>query len=275
MRIGIRGHDIYDGKTRPQGIADTLKNAGFDAVQLVCHKSIQGVEYARGQLTREKAAEIGEAFDKNIHIALLGAYFNPVHPSKSIIETGIQVFKDNIENARVIGAAVVASETGSYQGDPWVYHPQNRTSEAYERVTGVFSGLAAYAEEYGVNVGIEGAAGHVCHDVKTLKRVIDGINSDNVRVVFDYFNFMEDSRRDYLAIIEEGLETFGNIHCFHIKDCDGSLNQCPVGRGIVDFERVLPLIKNYDGGAVLILEGTPADDAARAAGFLRELWDSI
>jgi sugar phosphate isomerase/epimerase len=86
---------------------------------------------------------------------------------------------------------------------------------------------------------------------------------------------MDENRRDYLAVLEEGLAAFDNIHCFHIKDCDGSLNQCLIGQGIIDFPRLLKMIKQYDKDAVLILEGTPAADAARASAYLRGIWDSI
>jgi sugar phosphate isomerase/epimerase len=275
MQLGIRGHDIYDGKADAGEIINALREASFDTVQLVCHKSVAGVEYAPGSLTETKAAGIGEIFRNNFPIALLGAYFNPVHPNTDIVDTGIAVFRDNIRNAKTIGASVVASETGSYQGDPWVYHPMNRTQEALEKVIHIFSGLAEYAAGFGVNIGIEGAAGHVCHDVAALKYVIEHIKTKNVRVVFDYFNFMDENNRDYLEILNNGLSVFDNIHCFHIKDCDENLRQCGIGQGIIDFPGILKAIKQYDSNAALILEGTPASEAAQTAGFLRNIWKSI
>ncbi|MCL2702567.1 MAG: sugar phosphate isomerase/epimerase [Defluviitaleaceae bacterium] len=277
MKIGVRGHDIINGKTNPENLVGALKSAGMDTVQLVCHKSIEGTEYVPGSQNAEKAAFIGRAFGNNMHIALLGAYFNPVHPNKEIVETGIAVFRDNIEYAKTIGSDVVASETGSYQGDPWVYHPKNRTPEALNAVIDIFCGLAAYASKHSVCVGIEGAAGHVCHDIRALKHVVDSIGTDNIRVVFDYFNFMDGEHTDYIKILNEGLSVFPKIHCFHIKDCvlDGSLNQVPVGQGDMDFKKILSLIKQYDKDAVLILEGTPDTDAARSAAFLRDIWGTV
>jgi sugar phosphate isomerase/epimerase len=274
MILGARGHDILESKASAKTLADAMTAAKTDTVQLVCHKSIEGVEYAPGSLTKERAGEIGRGFSGR-HIALIGAYFNPVHPNAEAVENGIAVFKDNLEYAKIIGCDTVGSETGSYKGDPWTYHPQNRTPEALRNVVEIFSSLAEYAAGFGANVGVEGAAGHVCYDVKALKSAVDSIGG-NTKVIFDYYNFCEDGNADYVRILDEGLSAFPEIHCFHIKDfLDGSLEQVPVGKGSVDFSRVLSMIKQYDKDAALILEGTPPGEIARSAAFLREIWEAI
>ncbi|MDR1705771.1 MAG: sugar phosphate isomerase/epimerase [Clostridiales bacterium] len=277
MKLGIRGHDILEKPSWVGTLTVALKSAGLDTVQLVCYKSIDDVEYKANGISRDMAAYLGQILEEcEINVALLGAYFNPVHPDAAKAELGVTVFKEYLSFAKELNAPLVASETGSYNGDKWMYHPRNRTPEALAAVTRTFGDLCRYAGEYGVSVGIEGAAGHVCHSVKALKSVINDIGAQNLKVVFDYYNFMDNENKDYAAILNEGLSTFDNIHCFHIKDCSlDSGAQVPVGQGDIDFPKILGMIKSYDKNAALILEGTAAKDAKQAGEFIKRVWDGV
>ena len=119
------------------------------------------------------------------------------------ITRGIAVFKDYLDMASAIGCDTVGSETGSYNGDPWIYHPMNHSDEALNRVVSTFGELAEYAKERGVNIGMEGAFGHVCHtperlyeaaeagaDVVVGSRYVCGVNIVNwpmSRLLMSYF----------------------------------------------------------------------------------------
>jgi sugar phosphate isomerase/epimerase len=277
MKIGIRGHDLIQSPTGAESFAAAMNRHGIDTLQLVCHKSIEGVSNTPGVLNLIKANEISAALrDGNIDVTLLGAYFNPVHPDTAKVESGVAVFKDNFTLARLLGGGTVGSETGSLNGDSWTYHPGNRTPIALKAVTTIFAGLCEAAAVYNVNVGIEGAAGHVCYSVDVLKQVVTDIGSGNLRVIFDYFNFCDDGNKDYLRILDEGLSVFPKIHCFHLKDCtlSGPIKQCAFGKGDMDIRRIVKMIKQYDNDAALILEGTSGDDIPHAVSLLREAWDA-
>jgi sugar phosphate isomerase/epimerase len=277
MKIGVRGHDLIAGLTNVESLASALSRNNLDTLQLVCHKSIEGVPYQAGAMSHTKTAEISAALcDNDVHVTLFGAYFNPAHPKREKAELGVAVFKDNMELARLTGGGTVGSETGSYNGDSWTYNPQNRTPEALKTVTAVFAELCKAAADKGVYVGMEGAAGHVCHNVAALKQAVTDIGSPNLRVIFDYFNFMEAANMDYERILDEGLNTFPKIHCFHMKDCvtDGPLESCAFGKGTMDLRRIVKMIKQYDKDAALILEGTVGEDIPNAVALLRELWET-
>ena len=127
---------------------------------------------------------------------------------------------------------------------------------------------------------MEGAAGHVCYDVATLKRAVDGVNEDNVKVIFDIYNYLDASNyKKYLEILDEGLKTFaGKIVVFHVKDCvfeDGKLKQVAPGRGMFDFNKLLGKIKAYDKDAVLVLEGTAGDDILPCIDFINKKWSEV
>ena len=275
MKLFIRAHDL--GVRNEDSIIGKLDAYGLDGVQLVAYKCLDGVAYTPGSVTAARAEQFRQKFAAaGKSIPLIGAYFNPVHPETQKTENGIAVFKDYLRLAGAFGGCIVGSETGSYNGDKWTYHPMNRTEEAYSRVERVFSELCGYAAECGVQVGMEGAFGHVCWNVKTLAEVVRRIGADNIRIIFDLYNYLDGSNIGSMYdILREGLQTFGDRICvFHIKDCtvqaDGTLRQCGVGQGMFDYARIIPEIRKVCPDAALVLEGTVGEDIAPAVAHLRQ-----
>lgn len=278
MQIAFRAHDL--GVKGLENAIEKAKTCGISAVQLVAYKFLDEIKYAPGALDEANSAAIGEALKAaGIEVPLIGAYFNPVHSNKEKVANCKAVFKDYLKYSKNLGCNIVGSETGSFNDDKWTYNPLNRTEEALQTVIATFKELAAYAKEVGAFVGMEGAAGHVCWNVATLKRAVDAIGADNIKVIFDIYNYLDASNyKNYLEILDEGLKTFGNIVVFHIKDCvfeDGKLKQVAPGKGMFDFDKILSRIKKYDENAALVLEGTTGDDIIPCSEFIRNKWNSL
>lgn len=279
MKIAFRTHDL--GVKGLDAAIEKMKACGISAVQLVAYKFMDEIKYAPGGLTEENAIRIGKTLKENgIDVGLVGAYFNPVHSDKEKGARCKEVFKEYLKYSHILGCPVVGSETGSFNDDKWTYNPLNRTEDALNTVIDTFRELAEYAKSVGAYVGMEGAAGHVCYDVKTLKRAIDAINADNIKVIFDIYNYLDASNyQSYLEIFDEGLKTFaGNILVFHIKDCvfeDGKLKQVAPGKGMFDFDKILGKIKAYDKDAILVLEGTTGEDIVPCIEFINKKWQEV
>lgn len=279
MKIAFRTHDL--GVKGLGSAVVKCKECGISAVQLVAYKFLDDIKYAPDGIDRDKALEIGKAFkDAGISVPLIGAYFNPVHSDKEKVARCKQVFKEYITLANELGSDIVGSETGSFNDDKWTYNPLNRTEEALQTVISTFGELARFAKEQGKYIGMEGAAGHVCWNVATLKRAVDAINADNIKIIFDIYNYLDASNYEkYLDILDEGLKTFaGKIHIFHIKDCvfeDGKLKQVAPGKGMFDFDKILSKIKAYDKNAYLVLEGTTGEDIIPCIKFIENKWSEV
>ena len=174
----------------------------------------------------------------------------------------------------------MGSETGSYSDDPWVYHPRNRTEEAHQAVAATFSRLCDVAADHGSIVAMEGASGHVCHDVATLQKVRKMMGQET-KVIFDLFNYLDaENQGDYLKILDQGLDTFaGDILLFHMKDCilqNGKAPlQTPFGQGGLDLNAILGRIKAYDKNAVLVLEETVAPNIQHAVDTIKNTWERV
>lgn len=274
MKLMVRAHDL--GVKGADKISGRLAELGLDGVQLVVYKSIDGITYTPGALTADMAAEISSKIKENgKDIALIGAYFNPVHPNTAKIENGVAVFKDYLSLASSLGCEFVGSETGSYNGDPWIYHPLNHSDEALDRVVATFTELADCAAQNGVNIAMEGAFGHVCHTPERLFEAVQRIGRENIRFIFDLYNYLDISNVDTAYdILDRGLSLLGDrILLFHIKDFtveEGKLKQCGVGRGILDYDRILSAIYNHNKNAILVLEGTVGDDLPFAVSYIKD-----
>ena len=279
MKIAFRTHDL--GVKGLDAAVEKIKSCNIDAVQLVAYKFMDEIKYAPNELNDENTAAIGKALKAaGVSVGLIGAYFNPVHSDKEKVARCKAVFKEYLKYSKNLGCNIVGSETGSFNDDKWTYNPLNRTDEALNTVIETFKELAAYAKEQGAFVGMEGAAGHVCWNVATLKKAVDAINADNIKIIFDIYNYLDASNyTQYLEILDEGLKTFaGKIHIFHIKDCvfeDGKLKQVAPGKGMFDYEKILGKIKAYDKDAVLVLEGTTGEDIIPCTKLIRQIWDKV
>jgi sugar phosphate isomerase/epimerase len=279
MKLMIRAHDL--GIKGEAAVTNAVCEGDLDGIQLVVYKCTDDVKYEAGAITPSRAKEIGKALRVGaVEVPLIGAYFNPVHPNEEKISKGIAVFKDYLDVASELGCDTVGSETGSYNGDPWIYHPMNHSVEALDRVVETFSSLADHAATRGLYIGMEGAFGHVCHTPERLAEAVRRIGRDNVRIIFDLYNYLDISNvESAYDILDRGLDIFGdNILLFHVKDfvIDGDkLKQCGVGRGLLDYNRILSKIYSKNPDAILVLEGTTGEDIGYAVSYLRKIINEI
>ena len=274
MKLYIRAHDLGVKDIVP--ITEKLCKYGLDGIQFVGYKCLSDVKQVVGSFTSLHAAEVAKNLkNANKTIPLIGAYFNPVHPNLEKRSVGIALFKEYIDYAKDLGSSFVGSETGSCLGEPWAYHPDNRTESSYKIVEETFRQLADYAASRGVNIAMEGAFGHVAYDVSTLDTIVKRIDRNNIKIIFDLYNYLAPENYDRAYdILAEGLKTFGDrILLFHIKDCvlsDGKLKQVSVGQGELDFDRILKMINDHNPNALLVFEGTVGEDLPGSIEFIKE-----
>ena len=275
MKLYVRAHDLGVKDALP--IAEKLCELGLDGVQFVGYKCLSDVKQVVGSFTASHAKNVAETL-KNVNktIPLIGAYFNPVHPNLEKREAGIALFEEYISHAEALGSSFVGSETGSCLGEPWAYHPDNRTEKSYSTVVETFRRLADTAKAHGISIAMEGAFGHVAYNPETLNKIVSRIDRENIRIIFDLYNYLapENFDRAY-EILDEGLRIFGDrILLFHVKDCilteDGKLKQVPVGKGSLDFDKIIGKIYAHNPDALLVFEGTMGDDLPDSIKFIKE-----
>ena len=279
MKIGVRVHDF--GKSNAKILAKQAKAIGFDGVQFVINKAIEGETGKPGTLNKEKALEFYNAFkSEGLEIFMLGAYFNPVHSNKDLVKENILKFKEHLSLEHEFHTKYVGTETGSFNDDKWTYNPLNRTEDAYQEVLRIFKDLAKCAEENNANMAIEGAFGHCMFEPKALKRLVTEINSPNVYYIVDIYNYLAISNyKNYKEIFEESLKLFkGRIVIFHLKDFiveNDALKQCAIGTGLLDYDYLLKRMKEEAPNAYLIFEGSKPEDMEFSYNFVKSKLEKI
>ncbi len=274
MKICTRVHDF--GKNTAENLSVFASVFGFDGVQLVLNKAINGETGLPGTLNTEKAQQIAFEFNKNnIEIAMLGAYFNPVHSNKELVNQSIAKFKEHLKYAKDFNTSYVGSETGSYNDDKWTYNPLNRTEEAYNEVKRIFKDLVDYAKEVGSYVAVEGAYGHCMYEPKRLKRLFDEIDNGHMRIIVDVYNYLNiENYQNHTQIFDECQELFKDkIVVFHLKDFivkDNKLIQVGLGQGLMNYDYIMPRIIKNNPNAYLVFEGIQPKDAISSLEFIKK-----
>ena len=275
IKLGIRGHDVPGAPFETiDEFVSSYKNFDLDYLQLVYKKAFRNFE-----MDPKFLLELSDKLKENdIRVAMIGAYFNMIHPDEEKRLNGIEYFKQCMETASVFGCDIVGSETGSANGDKWTYNDYNHTKEAHERVAETVKGLKYYGNSFRCRPVIEGAWAHTVYDPDQLADLIDETQIFDVTVdVYNYLNI--ENYRNADAIFDRCLDLFKDkIRIYHVKDfnvVDGKLVQCGIGQGIMNWQYFIPRIMKETPDAVLILEGVTGKDIQPSIEFIRRIEDGI
>jgi sugar phosphate isomerase/epimerase len=272
MKIGIRAHDL--GKGTIYDIARLAKDHDIKYLQLVLSKAIIEDD---GLLNELKAQTIQDVLHmNNLQVAMMGAYFNPVHSKEEVVKSGIEKFKNHLKYVSLLNCNYVGTETGSYNDDSWTYHPCNRTEEAYQTVLRIVLDLCQYSQDYHSKVVCEGAYGHVIYTPERLKRLVDDVETiypGRIKVIIDLYNYLNyDNHHNHYQILTQAIELLKDkIVIFHLKDYildEGKLRQVCIGKGLMDYPRILNLIQTNCPDACLIFEGISGKDINESLTFI-------
>lgn len=259
MRIGVRAHDL--GKASAEILAQRVAERGLSCVQLTLHEAIEGMDRAPGRLSSGLAYSVGGAFRKrDIQIAVLSCYINPIHPDEAERVRQVDLFKEYVRYARDFGCGLVATETGSVNTD-FSFNPKNHTEESFQLMLKSIGAMVGEAERFGVLVGVEGVAQFVASDPRKIRRMLDEIGSNNLQIVFDPVNLLSPQNYGQCdQIVRESFALFGDrIAAVHAKDFvveDGRIKSAPLGKGKMSYPLLLGLLQARKPLINLIIEDT-------------------
>lgn len=275
MRLGIRGHDL--GKNTPEKFAQSVVDAKLASIQLALPKAIDFVGDVAPILNDNLINEVKvQLEEKGVKVALMGAYFNPIHSNKELVAKTVENFENHLKKAKFFGCEFVGTETGSYNDDKWTWHELNASEAAFVEVLRIFKELLPIAEEAGTYLTIEPAYHHVIGTPARLKRLVDELDSPNVRVMFDLFNLLHKGNTDQQhALIDEMVELFNDkIVIVHAKDFvlkDGELVQVSPGKGDMDYPYLIERLRTLQTTPDIILEGVVGEDIPFSRNFISGL----
>jgi len=280
LNLGVRLHDLGKGTADEMAARASLK--GFTCVQLALHKAIAGCEFVPGRLSAGFAKKVRDSFAaKGVQIAVLGCYINPIHPDPAERKKHTDVFKEHLAYARDFGCSLVATETGSINPN-CSFNPETDKEEHFLELVKTVKDLVKTAEHFGVFVGIEGVSPtHTINTHKKMVRLLEMVDSPNLRVLYDPVNFLPDDRCDEQeSNITEAFSLFGDLFCaIHLKDfiVENGIKRggLPAGQGIFNFEHFFRLLKARKPSIECLVENGTPETMEQIRTHLSGIWKKI
>ena len=256
MKKGIRGHDIE--AIGLENISVSARKHNIEYLQLVLEKSVEG--FSVGNFTVEYATSLKKQLG-DIKIAVLGSYINPSNPDDFELNADILKFKEKIKYASILNPIVVGTETGIFK------EGLTDSEEAYQKVLNTLKELVAEAEKNNVNIGIEGVHLFVINTPKKMKRLIDDLNSDNVKVIFDPVNYLNnDNYINQDKMINEIFDLLSDKLCvLHAKDFtikNGEFKSAKPTEGLLNYKLIFEKLEEYNLEIPIICEEINEEDSA-------------
>lgn len=278
LQFGIRGHDVP--KAPVEAWVKNIADWGFCCTQLALPKAITDFNTAPTAMTSGMAQYLKRIFAENkVNVSVLGCYRNLATPDKDELKKTQQVYKDHIRFAAMLGAGVVGTETGAVNTE-YRYVPENHSDEALKIfIDGLFP-VVEYAEKMGVCVGIEPVWKHIMCNPERTRKVLDEINSPNLRVILDSINLLNaenESRAN--EIVDEAFELLlPDIDIIHLKDYvvkNGEIFTSPLtlGTGKFDIPHLMKIIKKEKPFINVLLEDSVPENVMKSREYVEKCYE--
>ena len=284
MQLGIRLHDIHTGLgpefQTMERRAMTAREEGFTCVHLAYSKVIKGYTFDDCALTEGLAKYTRRVFEgQGLDVAVLGCYLNLAHPDPDKLKEIQSRYYGHLRVASILGAGVVGTETGA----PNAQYKMDADTHSEEALETFIRGLAPVverAEKCGVTMAIEPVWKHIVYSPDRAVKVLEAIQSPNLRIIFDPVNLLYPGNLDERdKVIGEAMEKLcDRIAVVHLKDCvpDGDdLKSIAAGTGVMDYREILKFIKARKPYIHTTLENTTDENAVSSRMYLQEIYDGL
>lgn len=279
IQFGMRAHDACRPAPMTEAL-DAMKAQGLEHLQLAFEKSFSDYDFTTGHYSAGFAHKIGrELAKRDLHVAVLGCYINPVHPDDAARAAEVARFVERLRYAKHCGADMVGTETGRFSPDMSVtdatYGP-----ECYSTLLDSFSTIVDAAERLGVTVGVESVFSHTLRTPEMMDRFLKDIASPAVEVILDAANLVAPwatAPEEQNALINKAFDLYGDrISVLHLKDCvfdEQGVQKCVrPGTGLVCYDALMANIKASKPEIIgLLEESDPEHFAQDCAFFARQL----
>lgn len=277
LQFGIRLHDAVNVPIEER--LKVVKEQGFSCAHVALSKVISENSVANEALTPGYAMYLKRLFDKNeLDVAVLGCYLNLANPDPLQLKSIQEKYLANIRFAAQLGAGVVGTETGAPNVE-YKFCEECWNEESLQIFINGLRPVVEYAEKMGVLVAIEPVVRHIVCNPERARRVLDEINSPNLRIILDPVNLLEIynyEKQD--EIIDQALELLGkDVAVLHVKDFvikDDKLVSVPVGQGQMHWERIMPYMKKNKPFMHATLEDTKPENAVQALNYIKNIYEN-
>jgi sugar phosphate isomerase/epimerase len=265
MKIGVRAHDFP--RQSPESLAKEIRASGFNAVQLALYKALDIP--AEDMMKPDTLIRIRNAFESaGLEISVLGCYVDPGTLTDYVRQNSMDRFREHVRIAAKLGASCVATETTAFSGTDM------ERENAYNRVLSFVREMTREAESAGTFVAIEPVLAHTIHTPEMVRRLLDEVNSDRLRIVFDPINLLSpgdvETQDDLWS---RCMACFGDkVIAMHVKNGCWEGTQYvpqPLNQGVMHFDPVFRWIKDKMPDLPLLREEALLCNVERDIAFIK------
>lgn len=273
MQIGIRLHDIAPGTLEER--VKMAHEQGFACGHLALAKTVTETSTANSALTPGYATYLRKMFAKyDVDIAVLGCYLNLAHPDPEELKKIQERYYAHLRFASVLGCSVVGTETGA-PNSSYSYEPACHTEEALNTFITNVTPVVRCAEKFGVILAIEPVWNHIVYNAKQALKVLEAINSPNLRIILDPVNLLcAENIEHYEQVVDGAIRLLGEYtDVIHMKDFvinNGKIVSGAPGTGVMKYDRIMNFVKEEKPYIQMTIEDSKPDNAVRSREFLEE-----
>ncbi len=278
LRLGVRGHDMP--KAPFDELVKSISDAGFSCTQLALAKAVRDFNIGTEAMTSGMADYMKKVFEKNnVSVSVLGCYKNLANPDAEQLKKIMDSYMHHIRFAKFLECGMVGTETGAVNTE-YKFTPENHTDAALHIFIENLKRIVDYAEKMGVCIGIEPVYKHIMCSAERTRKVLDAVNSPNLRVILDPINLLNaDNEQQHEKIVEEAFELLGNeIDAIHIKDYvvqNGNIvyEKITVGEGNFNIPHFLGILKAKKPFINVLLEASTPENVKASCDYIRGCYE--
>ena len=234
-----------------------------------------GLSSLPDELAPELLDRIRKAATSNrIGIAAVSGTFNMIHPDPRHRREGLRHLEVIAGASARLGTRLITLCTGTRDpADMWRGHPHNNSSEAWRDLLTTLTKALTTANRHDVTLAIEPETGNVIDSANKARRLLDELRSSRLKIIIDAANLLRATDLACMReVLEDAFELIGSdLVLAHAKEFNPHANagNRPLGRGVLDWDLYLSLLRRVNFAGPLILHGFEEQQAEQSVRFLR------
>ena len=271
MQLGIFAKTF----SRPtlEGVLDAVVIHGFKNLQFGF--TCAGLPAMPDRIEPDLLGRIRHALDqRKLQAVAVSGTFNMIHPDPGQRRDGLRRLRVLAGACRQLRIPVISLCTGTR--DPqnmWRAHPGNQAPEAWRDLGASMREALKIAAEFGVTLGVEPEVANVVDSAIKARRLLDEQQSPHLKIIFDGANlFPAGTLPRMREILQEAVRLLStDIVIAHAKDLDhdGEAGHLAAGKGLLDYDFYLGLLRQAGFRGPLLLHGLAETEATECARFLK------
>lgn len=215
-----------------------------------------------------------ETAARGLSIASVQGTYNMSHPDPEFRRAGLRRLRVLADACKTLGTGVIAICIGTRDRENmWRHHADNDTAEAWEDMTACVGEAVRIAENAGMTLALEPEVTNIVDSPQRARRLLDEIGSPKLKITMDAANLFHAGDLPRMAeVMDDAFALLGSdIILAHAKDLshDGDAGHEPAGKGLLDYDRYLSLLRRSGFTGPLLLHGLPEQQVGDCVSFLK------